>query len=555
MNENNAEELDTLKTELYDIRQEKLKGYIIRSRAQYIDKGEKPTKYFCGLEKHNYVSKTMPKLEKEDGTIISEQFEILKEAEMYYNNLYANRDDSLENIDLEEYIGQNGMIKLTDEQANGLEGLLTFKEISSTLYTMKNEKSPGLSGFPAEFFKVFWKQLGHFVCRSINFGYLKGELSITQKQGIITCIPKDNKPKQFLKNWRPLTLLDTVYKLASGTIANRIKTVLDSIIDKDQTGFIKGRSIVENIRMIYDMIKFTDEYDIPGLLLFIDFEKAFDSLSWNFLHKALIHLNFGESVRRWIKVFYNGITSAVIQSGHLSSFFNISRGCRQGDPLSPYLFIICAEFLSTKIRKNNKIKGINVNNTEFKISQFADDTSIILDGTDISLNQTLEELEKYSQISGLNNNFDKTQLVWIGSAKYNTNSIKTKWKLSWGKKTFKLLGINFNIDLEKMTKDNYSLKIKQVENIIKSWEKRSLTPIGKITVIKTLIIPVFNLLFLSLPNPEQVVIDSINNILFNFLWNKNAKIKKSIVVKQYFEGGLKMVNLQAFIYALKSTWL
>ena len=85
----------------------------------------------------------------------------------------------------------------------------------------------------------------------------------------------------------------------------------------------------------------------PGLL--IDFEKAFDSLSWSFIQKALKFLNFGYSIRRWIKVFYNGISSAVIQNGNLSSFFSISRGCRQGDPLSPYIIIICAKFLSNKV--------------------------------------------------------------------------------------------------------------------------------------------------------------------------------------------------------------
>ena len=86
--------------------------------------------------------------------------------------------------------------------------------------------------------------------RAINFGYKKGQLSITQRQGIIICIPKENKPKHFLKNWRPLTLLDIVYKMASGTIANRIKLVINKLISKDQTGFIKGRYIGENIRLI-----------------------------------------------------------------------------------------------------------------------------------------------------------------------------------------------------------------------------------------------------------------------------------------------------------------
>lgn len=124
---------------------------------------------------------------------------------------------------MEEYIGQQGMNKLTENEANKLEGILTLPEISYTLKSMKSEKSPGLSGFSAEFFKVFWKQLGNFVLRSLNYGYMKGELSVTQKQGLITYIPKENKPKQFLKSWRALTLLDTVYKIASGTIAKTLK--------------------------------------------------------------------------------------------------------------------------------------------------------------------------------------------------------------------------------------------------------------------------------------------------------------------------------------------
>ena len=100
---------------------------------------------------------------------------------------------------------------------------------------------------------------------SINIGFHKGELSITQRQGIITCIPKEDKAKTLLKNWRPLTLLNVVYKIASGAIANRLKLVLDELIDKDQTGIIKGRFIGENTRLIYDIMSFTEQNDIPGL--------------------------------------------------------------------------------------------------------------------------------------------------------------------------------------------------------------------------------------------------------------------------------------------------
>ena len=217
--------------------------------------------------------------------------------------------------------------------------------------------------------------------------------------------------------------------------------------------------------------------------------------------------------------------------------------------------MICAEFLATKIRKNKTIKGININNIEFKISQYADDTSAMLDGTQRSLNQTLEELSRFSKISGLNINFDKTQLVWIASEKFSNRSIKTKWKLSWGSNQFKLLGILFNTDLDKMIENNYIPNVTQMEKILKQWDKQSLSPIGKITVIKTLIIPIFNPLFTSLPNPDVKIYETINKTLYDFLWNKNPKIKKTVVIKKYIEGGLNIINLNAFVSALKSTWI
>ena len=160
-----------------------------------------------------------------------------------------------------------------------------------------------------------------------------------------------------------------------------------------------------------------------------------------------------------------------------------------------------------------------------------------------------------SKISGLNINFDKTQLVWIGSEKFSTRSIKTKWKLSWGSNQFKLLGILFNTDLDKMIKNNYIPKVTQMEKILKQWNKQSLSPIGKITVIKTLVIPIFNLLFTFLPNPDVKIYETINKTLYDFLWNKNPKIKKTVVIKKYIEGGLNMINLNAFVNALKSTWI
>lgn len=120
-----------------------------------------------------------------------------------------------------------------------------------------------------------------FITRAINNTYELGHFTKSNKLGVITCLPKAGKQKQFLKNWRQIqiSLLNVLYKIASGCIANRIKTVLYKLINEDQTGFLKGRFIGENVRMIYDIMQYTEQNQIPGLLMLIDFEKAFDTIS------------------------------------------------------------------------------------------------------------------------------------------------------------------------------------------------------------------------------------------------------------------------------------
>ena len=152
---------------------------------------------------------------------------------------------------------------------------------------MNNDKSPGSEGFIVNFFKMFWKQIGHFVVRAINNGFINGCLSITQNQGVVTCIPKENKRKQFLNKWRPITLLNTVYKLASGNIANRLKPVLSTLNSSNQTCFDKGRYIGENTRLVYDIMKNTEENSLPWLIVLKDFKKAFDTSSFNFIEQVI----------------------------------------------------------------------------------------------------------------------------------------------------------------------------------------------------------------------------------------------------------------------------
>ena len=157
---------------------------------------------------------------------------------------------------------------------------------------MESDKTPGTDGLPAEFYKVFWKDISTILIKSLNYAYEKDQLSITQRRGIIKLIPKKDAEPYFIKNWRPLTLLNCDYKIAAKSIPNRLKVFLPNLINNDQTGFIKGRFIGENIRLIDSVICYAKEENIPGLLLFLDFEKAFDTIEWPFIRKTLQYFGF-----------------------------------------------------------------------------------------------------------------------------------------------------------------------------------------------------------------------------------------------------------------------
>ena len=507
MSDEILDNLETKKTMLYDIQKDKIEGMMLRSRSRYEDLGEKPTQYFFNLEKRNYTSKVIHKLVNEDGEEFTKTPDILNCQTSFYKDLY--KEVNLENdVSINSILGENEN-KLSDKDSKELEGEILYSEYGFALKNMKNNKSPGLDGFTVEFFKFFWTDIGHFILQSLNYGYRNGSLSITQKQGVITCIPKQNKSRINLKNWRPISLLNVIYKLASAVISNRLKKVLDNIINENQKGFIAGRFLGENVRLIYDVLFESKKQNLPGLLLSIDFEKAFDTVSWKFIMKVLDYFNFGNSIKSWVGLFQKGSETCILQNGFMSNFFSLRRGCRQGDPISPYLFILCAEILGKMVRKNKEIKGISINGKEYKLSQYADDTQLILDGTEKSLKAALNLLKQFYIMSGLKINVDKTRALWIGSSCGSPETLCEEFALDWSQDPLKILGVTFSplvFNIWDLNSQEILLKIKKILN---HWSKRKLTLLGRITIIKSLAVSKFVHLFISLPAPPNGLISEL----------------------------------------------
>ena len=234
---------------------------------------------------------------------------------LYFKTLYTKED--IDEKDIKKYLETSDTTTmLNDMEKEGLEGKITPGECEEALKNMKNKKSPGSNALPVEFYKTFWQDINKDLLESINQSYDTGTLSPTQKRGILSLLFKKTD-KHLLKNWRPISLLNTDYKILAHVLANRLKRVINKLIHTDQNGYIKEGNIGYNIRLIQDIIEYFENDNIEGAILFIYFHKAFDTFNHNFLHAVLQKFQFGSSFRKWVETIYNKAEACFTNNDHL----------------------------------------------------------------------------------------------------------------------------------------------------------------------------------------------------------------------------------------------
>ena len=333
-----------LKNKWEHIQTQKLNGSIIRSKAKWVEHGEKNSKYFLNLEKRNFNTKYIRKLILNNGIEISEPDMIIKEQKQFYTDLYQSSIDSAniysnENI----FLNNRDIPELDQSNKQVCESQLTMEDIHKALMSMANDKSPGPDGFTTNFFKFFWPDLRKPLLESYLYSFQNGELADSQRRGLLSLIPKPDKDLRYLKSWRPLSLLATDYKILAKALACKLQKVVGTIVSSNQVGYVKNRFIGENIRIIDDIVSFTSQQNHSGIITIIDFEKAFDTIEWPFLFQTLKAFNVGENFINWIKLLYNNNFSCVSNNGYLSDYFQLNRGIRQGCPILALLFLLVAE--------------------------------------------------------------------------------------------------------------------------------------------------------------------------------------------------------------------
>ena len=267
------------------------------------------------------------------------------------------------------------------------------------------------------------------------------------------------------------------------------------------------------------------------------------------MKEVLSYFGFGPSFQRWVETIYNNALSCVFNGSKSTGYFKIEKGVRQGDPLSPYLFILCIEILAHAIRKDTEILGLPFGTTEVKQVLYADDITLLVQ--DIESIRRLERVfDRFKQVSGLALNKDKTKLLQLGSMQGEVYDFPFGQTVN----ALKILGVYFTLDLEIKENMNYKEILSKIKKLLTWWKQRDLTLMGKIQLLKTFIYSKLIYIASLTPVPGWVY-NELETVVWDFIWRGKPKIKKTVLMLDYKQGGLKMMHFPSLINAQRVMWV
>ena len=403
---------------------------------------------------------------------------------------------------------------------------------------------------------MFWIKLQKVIELLLTQIMKQNKLHESARRGIISLIPKKDRDPLYVKKWRPIILLNVDYKLFSKILASRLRNILDSIIHSDQTSFMSGRSITQNLRKIYDTISYVQKQKLDALIISIDFEKAFDRLEYKSLYSAL--LAFGVPIKfvQCVETLFTDLKLATLNGGFFSEWFIPTRGVFQGNCISPYAFVTVIEILAIKLRTNQKTEGIKINDVVNLLCQFAGDMQIFTMFSKDSLQEIISELSNFENISGMKTNYDKTAIYRIGSLKNSQAKLYVSREFKWTNEPLNILGLSVSNEDSVDHCDNIAEITDEAVNIMKTWYLRDLSLCGKIQILNALVASLYVYRLSVLPLLTKQMIVNINGAFNDFIWEgKKVKIKLSTISVPRSAGGLGLSNMVAKDKSLKLQWV
>nr|KAJ0198574.1 hypothetical protein LSAT_V11C700342390 [Lactuca sativa] len=451
--------------------------------------------------------------------------------------------------------------KLDNLQALEMIKEVTNEEIKAALFEIDDDKAPGPDGYSSKFFKKAWKIVGDDFCCAVKEFFLSKKILKEINATVIALVPKIPTPGK-VADYRPISCCNVLYKCISKIIVNRIREHLGCLISDNQSAFIPGRSILDNILLSQELVKgYHIDRGFARCALKVDIQKAYDTVNWKFLLSILKEFGFHETMIKWIMNCVSTSSFMININGSFHGFFQGKRGLRKGCPLSPYLFTLVMEvfnlMLKRGIRESKDFK-FHWRCNEQKITHlcFADDLMVFCHGNSGSIKVVKKAMDDFANSAGLVPNLTKSHIFFGNVKEPFKRKILRILPFVEGKLPMKYLGIPL-VFTKLFNRDCKGL-IDKVKNRINDWKNKSLSYAGRLQLISAVLasLPVY---WASVVLLLKGIIKEVEKIMRNFLWSSGqnskgiAKVSWNEICKPKIYGGLGLKNLRDWNIALLSS--
>ena len=532
-------------------------------KTKWYNEGERSNKYFLALLRRKEAQGQLRELEI-NNIVEKNEGEIEKHVISFYTELY---NKNFEQSSSDEKVQLLRLLEpLNDDEKAKINQPLSLEVLKRTLNST-SDSCPGPDGIPYSYLKVTWSWYGPALLKSWEHSLQTKNLPDSHKASWLRLIPKAGKNSKELKNWRPITLSNCDHKIITKALSTVLAANLNRIISGNQTAYMRERSISDNLRIVAlanKMVK--QDKGMKGLLIALDAQKAFDSVSHEYIVQVLKKIGLDDYVTIF-ETLYKGNQVDIMINGKICKGYTIKNGVKQGDALSCTLFILAMEPLIKNIEANSSVGRLVSRKYDLtfpKCIGYADDINILTDDSVNSLRAAIKEYERFSKVSGLQLNADKTEIFKIT----NTNTI-SQYTFSYrglqtvvtNKETIKINGITFAADFDETYRINLeNVKTKMNEQFT-AWSYRGLTLLGKILIYKTFWLSqiIYTSRVLRFNEKDN---KALRAIIYKFLWNRNYqankapdRIKRTHMLASIKKGGFGMVDHEEVIKAMNARQL
>ncbi|XP_022007560.1 uncharacterized protein LOC110906790 [Helianthus annuus] len=459
----------------------------------------------------------------------------------HYTN-FLGREDRVDTFD----IGELFVNTLSDFSANHMVRSVTRDEVKKAMFGIGENKAPGPDGYTSAFFKHSWDVVGDQVTNAVLDFFENGQMLKQINHTIIALVPKKDSPNS-VQDYRPISCCNVLFKCISKIITDRIKGSLDGLVSINQSAFVPGRKITDNILLTQELMhNYHIDRGPSRCALKIDIHKAYDTVNWSFLEAVLLGFGFHSTMVRWIKNCVSTVSYSPSINGELHGYFCGKRGLRQGDPLSPYLFTLVMEVLSLLLQRASKVDSgfrFHAHCAKQKIINvsFADDLFIFAHADCVSVKLIRDALQKFTRISGLVPSAPKSPIFFCNVQPYVKDQILGLMPFQEGSLPVRYLGVP--LISSRLAYSDCKILVERVQRRIDNWLSKSLSFAGRLQLINSVIAAMYSYWASVFMLPVRIVKD-LEKCMRRFLWNggvqgsSRSKVAWKDVCLPKIEGGL-----------------